>query len=416
MPRRTTLEAPLVIVMVGLPARGKTYTAQRLERFLVWRGYKARVFNVGNTRRELFGAQVPHSFFDVDNPEGYAARRKAARSTLEELLDWCEEGGQVAIYDATNTTKRRRAWVKEACEAQGLQVLWFEIVCNDPELIDTNIRASKLSNPDYAGLEPDDAVADFRARIAHYEDVYETVEDHEGSHIRMHDLGKRIELGDIHGYLPGKLVSLAMNLHTVPRPIFLSRHGQSEDNRRELLGGDSPITDKGRVYAAQLASWFKDRELGEIQVWTSTLQRTLQTAAPLRPQPISVKALDEIDAGVCEGMTYAEIEETMPDAFKAQRNDKLRYRYPQGESYEDVIERLEPVLFELERQQEPVLVVAHQAVLRALYAYFSNQPRETTPYISIPLHTLIQLTPRAYGCDESRFVLGPEVGHGGNSA
>ena len=241
-------------------------------------------------------------------------------------------------------------------------MLWFEIVCNDPELIDTNIRASKLSNPDYAGLEPDDAVADFRARIAHYEDVYETVEDHEGSHIRMHDLGKRIELGDIHGYLPGKLVSLAMNLHTVPRPIFLSRHGQSEDNRRELLGGDSPITDKGRVYAAQLASWFQDRELGEIQVWTSTLQRTLQTAAPLRPQPISVKALDEIDAGVCEGMTYVEIEETMPDAFKARRNDKLRYRYPQGESYEDVIERLEPVLFELERQQEPVLVVAHQAL------------------------------------------------------
>jgi broad specificity phosphatase PhoE len=207
-----------------------------------------------------------------------------------------------------------------------------------------------------------------------------------------------------------------MNLHTVPRPIFLSRHGQSEDNQRELLGGDSPITEKGRVYAAKLAQWFEDQQLGEIQVWTSTLQRTLQTAAAQSTAPIPFKALDEIDAGVCEGMTYAEIKAQMPDAFMARGEDKLRYRYPQGESYEDVIERLEPVLFELERQQEPVLVIAHQAVLRALYAYFANQPRETTPYISIPLHTLIQLTPRAYGCDEERFLLGPEVGHAGSSA
>ena len=38
-----------------------------------------------------------------------------------------------------------------------------------------------------------------------------------------------------------------------------------------------------------------------------------------------------------------------------------RYRYPHGESYVDVIQRLEPVLFELERQKAPILIVAHQA-------------------------------------------------------
>jgi broad specificity phosphatase PhoE len=44
--------------------------------------------------------------------------------------------------------------------------------------------------------------------------------------------------------------------------------------------------------------------------------------------------------------------------------------YPRGESYSDVTKRLEPVIFELERQTQPVLVVAHRAVLRCLLGYF----------------------------------------------
>jgi 6-phosphofructo-2-kinase/fructose-2,6-biphosphatase 2 len=44
-----------------------------------------------------------------------------------------------------------------------------------------------------------------------------------------------------------------------------------------------------------------------------------------------------------------------------------------------------------------------QAVLRCLYAYFHNLPQEDLPYIKIPLHTVIKVTPKAYGCDEERF-------------
>lgn len=42
------------------------------------------------------------------------------------------------------------------------------------------------------------------------------------------------------------------------------------------------------------------------------------------------------------------------------------------QSYEDLVARLEPVIMELERQ-ENVLVVAHQAVLRCLLAYFLDK-------------------------------------------
>lgn len=72
--------------------------------------------------------------------------------------------------------------------------------------------------------------------------------------------------------------------------------------------------------------------------------------------------------------------------------------YMLGESYLDVINRLEPVIFELERQQNPILIIGHQAVIRCLYAYFLDLPAEEIPYLSIPLHTLIRLEAKAYGC------------------
>jgi len=46
-----------------------------------------------------------------------------------------------------------------------------------------------------------------------------------------------------------------------------------------------------------------------------------------------------------------------------------------------------------------------QAILRCLYAYFLALPQEELPYIKIPLHTLIKITPMAYGCHEERYPL-----------
>lgn len=83
----------------------------------------------------------------------------------------------------------------------------------------------------------------------------------------------------------------------------------------------------------------------------------------------------------------------MPEVHAARKEDKLRYRYPQGESYMDVIQRLEPIIIELERQKNPILVIAHQAVCRALYSYFVGKPLEEVPHIPMPLHTVIELTP-----------------------
>lgn len=51
------------------------------------------------------------------------------------------------------------------------------------------------------------------------------------------------------------------------------------------------------------------------------------------------------------------------------------------QSYEDLVHRLEPVIMELERQ-ENVLVVCHQAVMRCLLAYFLDKPAGTETHVA----------------------------------
>lgn len=399
----------LALVMVGLPARGKTHMARRLGRYLRWLGIDTRLFNVGNYRRERVGSHKDHRFFDPDNPEGRAARREVAMAALEDMLAWFGAGGEVAIYDATNTTRSRRQLLAERIRAHGLKLLYVESVCHDEALIEQNIRQTKLRMPDYAGTDPDEAVRDFRARIAHYERVYETVQEAEGSYVRIIDVGRKLEAHRVQGYLPSRLVYFLMNLHVAPRSVYLTRHGESTFNVEDRIGGDPGLSDAGQAFAENLATHLRSLDLPAkgLRVWTSTLRRTRETAAPLALPAERWRALDEIEAGLCDGMTYDDVRRKMPEEHAARRENKLAYRYPRGESYEDVIRRLEPVILELERDRRPLLIVAHQAVLRALYAYLMDRPPKEVPYLPIPLHTLLRLTPITYGCEEERIELGP---------
>jgi broad specificity phosphatase PhoE/predicted kinase len=401
----------LALVMVGLPARGKSYTARRIERYLSWLGYRTGVFNVGEYRRARVGAQMPHSFFDPDNPRGEEARRSVAMAALEDMVAWLMDDGQVAIYDATNSTRARRTMVRARCERAGFQVLFIEIRCDDPHVIEANIRSTKLSSPDYEDIDPDEAVTDFRARIAHYQRVYQPLDDDEGAYLRVTGAGRGVTVSNVDGYLAARLVFFLMNLHLTARPIWLTRHGESVYNAAGLLGGDPNLAPAGHRYAQSLAEFLDRRypDRNDVVIWTSSLRRAVQTAAPLGRTPWAWRALDEIDGGICDSMTHAQIKEHLPEEYEARKRNKFTYRYPRGESYQDIILRLDPVIIELERTRKPVLVIAHNAVLRALYAYFHGVPRERCPYLAIPLHTVIELTPHAYGCHETRMPLEPRL-------
>ncbi|GMH11983.1 hypothetical protein Nepgr_013824 [Nepenthes gracilis] len=400
----------LAIVLVGLPARGKTFTAAKLTRYLRWLGHDTKHFNVGKYRRLKLGTNQSADFFRGDNPNGLEARNEVAALAMEDMISWMHEGGQVGIFDATNSTRQRRSMLMQLAEGR-CKIIFLETICNDERIIERNIRLKVQQSPDYAEETDFEAgCRDFRHRLANYEKVYEPVE--EGSYIKMIDMvsghGGQIQVNNISGYLPGRIVFFLVNTHLTPRPILLTRHGESRDNVRGRIGGDSVLSDAGELYAKKLANFVEKRLKSEraASIWTSTLQRSILTANHIVGFPkIQWRSLDEINSGVCDGMTYEEIKKNMPDEYESREKDKLWYRYPRGESYLDVIQRLEPVLIELERQRAPVVVVSHQAVLRALYAYFADRPLKEIPHIEMPLHTIIEIQMGVTGVREKRYKL-----------
>jgi len=175
--------------------------------------------------------------------------------------------------------------------------------------------------------------------------------------------------------------------------IYISRHGESINNLLGKIGGDSSLSPRGVQYASALGTFFNNLGLRNLQVFTSELQRTKQTAFHIEGHKVVKKEINEIDAGVHDGLTYEDIAEEYPIEFAKRDRDKLGYRYPEGESYVDVVERLKPLIKEIEMKEadENILVVSHQATLRCLLAHFQGTPLQEAPYTKVPLHTIMKI-------------------------
>ena len=59
----------------------------------------------------------------------------------------------------------RRELVFQRCRNEGVRVVFIESICEDERVIEGNVRETKLRSPDYAGVDPEEAVRDFRQRI-----------------------------------------------------------------------------------------------------------------------------------------------------------------------------------------------------------------------------------------------------------
>uniref|UniRef100_A0A3Q3R643 6-phosphofructo-2-kinase domain-containing protein n=1 Tax=Monopterus albus TaxID=43700 RepID=A0A3Q3R643_MONAL len=371
-----------------------------------------KLFNVGQYRREAVKIYKNFEFFKPDNKEAMRIRKACAAAALRDVTAYfAKEQGQVAVFDATNTTRERRAVILSFAKEMGYKVFFVESICDDPNIITENIKQVKFGSPDYVDRDIDEAMEDFNQRIECYRLSYMPIDDDKDrnlSYIKIFDVGSRYLVNQVQDHIQSRIVYYLMNIHVTPRSIYLSRHGESELNLLGRIGGDSSLSTGGHNYANAMATFLREQNILDLRVWTSHMKRTIQTAEALGVQYEQWKALNEIDAGVCEELTYEEIQANFPEEFALRDQDKYRYRYPKGESYEDLVHRLEPVIMELERQ-ENVLVICHQAVMRCLLAYFLDKPAEELPYLRCPLHTILKLTPIAYGCTVESFYLNIEA-------
>lgn len=200
-------------------------TCPTVVRYLGWLSITARCFNVGSYRRN----DTPHptaDFFDTTNKEGERLRMAAAEAAIVDMMRWFKSPNNlIAILDATNSTKSRRRWIKDRCDAEGVETLFVESKCEDEDVIMSNIREVKLTSPDYEGQDPEQAALDFRQRITMYEKVYETLDQDESdiTYCKIIDVGSQVVINRIQDYLQSRVVYYLMNLHIKPRSIWISR-------------------------------------------------------------------------------------------------------------------------------------------------------------------------------------------------
>ncbi|KAF2023723.1 bifunctional 6-phosphofructo-2-kinase/fructose-2,6-bisphosphate 2-phosphatase [Setomelanomma holmii] len=385
-------------------------------------------------------------FFDPSNTRAAQIREQCAMETLDDLLDYILKGsGSVGIFDATNSTLARRKQIMDKIRKRAgpeLNVLFVESVCRDQSLLESNMRL-KLSGPDYQDKDPFAALEDFKKRVAIYEKNYVPIGDYEEDnnipYVKMVDVGRKMISHQIKGFLAGQAVFYLLNFNLAPRMIWITRHGESMDNVAGRIGGDSDLSENGQRYAKAMAR-FVDRQRKDwavrqadkmanthfppvpgdhtppnpyydhdfdhnnFCVWTSMLKRSIQSAQYFCDEDYEVKQmrmLDELNAGIMEGLTYDEIRTKYAEEYLRRRRDKLSYRYPGpgGEGYLDVINRIRPVIVELERMTDHCLLVTHRSVARVLLAYFQGLNREDVADLDCPLGMLYQLEPKPYGVE-----------------
>ena len=438
------------IFICGLPGVGKTGISRRLARYLdFFHAVPVKCFNASEYRRKAFGIWRDAGCFDTANPEATAQLDQIGSVIFGEMVAYMNENTNgISILDSGSllATAARRREAMQAMHKIGAKVLFIEVsedatTCSGP--------STPYNSPDYEGVPKEIADEDYALRVLKYKSAYEVVDGESAfreshtSYLKCNHARQHFVLHRVEGYLQLKVVHFIINLRTVAHDFFLSRHGQSEYNAVGRIGGDSGLSEHGVAYARNLAAFVETNVVRDEKgmsrpgrLWTSTMRRTRETAQFIQQpklmipdeddpslehewvqmRPRAWHHLDELFAGACDGMTYEEIEEKFPDEFARRSVDKLAYRYPRGESYLDVIARLEPIIIEMERHREPLLIVGHQGILRIIYAFYMGLSRAEAPYVSIPLNCVTQLTPSAFHCTEARHVLYEGlVGHDGQT-
>jgi broad specificity phosphatase PhoE len=155
--------------------------------------------------------------------------------------------------------------------------------------------------------------------------------------------------------------------------FLLARHGETEWNRDGRMQGrhGGKLTEKGVAQAHVLGR--AARKLGVHRVVTSTLARAVETARIVADAAgcafHACDALVETNFGECSGLTEAEIDAGFPRLRAERAKDKWRHRWPGGESYADMAERVwqaGPLIREAD-----TLVVAHQSMNRVIAHIFA---------------------------------------------
>ena len=167
--------------------------------------------------------------------------------------------------------------------------------------------------------------------------------------------------------------------------IYLIRHGESLYNAEGRIQGQSDIalSPLGILQAKAIADALATQSIDAI--YASPLRRAAQTAEPIADR-LSLEIrfddrLKEINAGIFQGLLWADIEDKFPDAASPWREQHPDFVIPGGESRRALMLRGRDV-FESIRESPfgRVAVVSHGGILAGALKSLLGVPAELNPF------------------------------------
>ena len=155
--------------------------------------------------------------------------------------------------------------------------------------------------------------------------------------------------------------------------IYLVRHGESESNLSKRYSGitDVDLSQTGREQAVKAGINLKNAEISKI--FSSPLKRAFDTAKIISKENnydenniVIENSLIEVNFGIFENMTWEEMQVLHKEETDKWIKEKHKYKFPQGESYDDIISRVSKFV---DNVPDNSLIVTHFGVIQSVLLY-----------------------------------------------
>ncbi|EAN84594.1 6-phosphofructo-2-kinase/fructose-2,6-biphosphatase, putative [Trypanosoma cruzi] len=406
----------LIVIMVGLPGRGKTYIARQIQRYFKWNGLQSRIFIRSTYKEKLEEGGVVSTALSAAEVE-----RRIAAAIAKDMTQFIDETDGVAVLNGTNCSPLRRMALMSAIRETGLirpnRVIFVEVVNNNSEIVRLNVNRKKEINPGATQSFVDQYYARIERLNALYKSLSPTT-DRDLTYILIEDQ-TTFALNNISGWMPSRLSYMLHNLNHAPSNLYLTRAGEYVDLIAGRIGGNSRLTERGQAYSEALFEYFQ----GELQMKSftvmsscalrcietvqyfeeqSVLQRSSASAAQIKEPKLNCRVayfptLDSLNHGDCDGQLLSDVRRAMPSTLLHMQADPYHTAWPNGECVHQLYNaRLEPHIHDIQASTEPVLVVSHLQLLQGLYSYFVSEnddfvaPQDAYK-IDIPFESVIKI-------------------------
>ena len=162
--------------------------------------------------------------------------------------------------------------------------------------------------------------------------------------------------------------------------VLLVRHGTTATTG-SILPGRAPglhLSETGLAQASELAERIKEMPRTPAAIFTSPLERAKETARPiakaLRLRPLIDRGLLECDFGDWTGKKLATLSRRVE--WRAVQNAPSTFRFPEGESFSEMQQRIWSSLERLatRHRNRTIVVVSHADPIKAAVTYAQGVP------------------------------------------